>query len=57
MAPFYVLCMGFNCLKAAEPLQGDSLLFTIKLPGVPGTQLVYLGRMKGRVGLEATQWF
>ena len=23
-----LLWMGFNCLKAAEPLQGDSLLFT-----------------------------
>ena len=24
--------MGFNCLKATEPLQGGSLLFTIKFP-------------------------
>ena len=36
-APF--LWMGFNCLK---PLQGGSLLFTIKFPGVPGTQLINL---------------
>ena len=47
MAPIYVLCMGFNCLNATEPLQGDSLLFAIQFPGVPGIQLIYLGRMKG----------
>ena len=41
------LWMGFNCLKATEPLRGDSLLFTIQFPGVPGTQLIDLGRMKG----------
>ena len=33
------LWMGFNCLKTTEPLWGDSLLFTTKLPGVPGTQV------------------
>ena len=27
--------MGFNCLKATEPPQGDSLLFTTKFPGIP----------------------
>ena len=26
---FLFLWMGLNCLKATEPLQGDSLLFTI----------------------------
>ena len=31
MAPF--LWMGFNCLKATEPPQGDSFLFTIQFPG------------------------
>ena len=41
------LWMGFNCLKATEPLRGDSLLFTIQFPGVPGAQLIDLGRMKG----------
>ena len=41
------LWMGFNCLKATEPLRGDSLLFTIQFPGVSGTQLIELGRMKG----------
>ena len=35
MAPF--LWMGFNCLKATEPLGEHSLLFTSKFPVVPGT--------------------
>ena len=26
--------MGFNCLKATEPLRGGTLLFTFKLPSV-----------------------
>ena len=30
-----------------EPLRGDSLLFTAKFPGIPGTHLINLGRMKG----------
>ena len=29
------LWKGFNCLKAAEPLQGDNSLFTTKFPEVP----------------------
>ena len=41
------LWMGFNCLKSTEPLQGDSSLFTTWPPGLPGTHLVDLGRMKG----------
>ena len=36
--------MGFNYIKATEPLQGDSLLFTTQSPGLP---VVDLGRMKG----------
>ena len=44
-------------VKATEPLQGDTLLFTTKSPGVPGDHLIDFGRMKGRVDLEATQWF
>ena len=36
------LWMGFNCLKAKEPLSGDSLLFTSKSPEIPGTQLIHL---------------
>ena len=51
------LWVGFNCLKATEPLQGDSLLFTTKFPEIPGTHLIDLGRIKGWVDLGATQWF
>ena len=28
--------MGFNCLKAEEPLQGDSLLFIIQFSTLKG---------------------
>ena len=28
--------MGFNCLKTAEPLQGDSLLFIIQFSTLKG---------------------
>ena len=42
-----LLWMGFNCLMATQPLQGDSLLFTTRSTGLPGTHLVGLGRMKG----------
>ena len=41
------LRIGFNCLKATKPLKGDILLFTTQSPGVPGTHLIHLGRMKG----------
>ena len=53
MAPFY------GCLNAIEPLQGHSLLFTTKCPGVPDTHFINPGSMKGylRVYLKATQWF
>ena len=30
------LWMGFNCLKATEPLQGDSLLFIIQFSTLKG---------------------
>ena len=40
------LWMGFNWLKATEPLRGDILLFTIQFPGVPDTQIIDLRRMK-----------
>ena len=36
------LWMGFNCLKATEPLRGGSLLFTTKFPEIPGTHLIDL---------------
>ena len=51
------LCMGFNCFKATEPLRVDSLLFTIQFPAGPGTQLIDIERIKGRINLGATQWF
>ena len=38
--------MGFNCLKVAEPLLGDSLFFTTKSPEIPGTNLIDLRSMK-----------
>ena len=41
------LWLGFNCLKATEPLRGESFLFTTQSPGVPGTHLMDLGKMKG----------
>ena len=40
------LKMGFNYLKAKEKLREGSLLFTIPFPGVPGTQVIDLGKMK-----------
>ena len=45
MAPF--LWLGFNCLKAIQPLRGGSLLFTTQFPEIPGTHFIDLGRMKG----------
>ena len=42
-----LLWMGFNCLKATEPLRGGSLLFTTKFLEIPGTHLINLRRMKG----------
>ena len=49
--------MWHSCLKAAQPLQEDSLIFTTKSSEGPGTYLVDLGRMKGWVGIGAIQWF
>ena len=40
------LWVGFNRLKATEPLIGDSLVFTTQSRGVPGTHLFDLGSMK-----------
>ena len=44
-------------LKITEPLRGDSLLFIIKFPEVPGTHLIDLRVMKGWVNLGASQCF
>ena len=43
------LWMGFNCLKAMQLLQGDSILFTTRSQEGPQTHLIDLGlgRMKG----------
>ena len=43
-SPF--LWIGFNCLKATEPLQEDSVLFSLNFPGVPGTHIVDFKKMK-----------
>ena len=51
------LWMDFNCLKATEPLQGDSLkfkvlvFFTTQSPGVPGTHLINFDHMKVEITL------
>ena len=42
-----ILWMGFNCIKATEPLRGGSLLFTTKFPEIRRTHLITTGRMKG----------
>ena len=47
----------FKCLKATEPLRGDSLLFTTQSRGVPGNHLINFNWMKGWnvLDLEVTQ--
>ena len=50
----HFLWIPFGCLNAAEPLRRDSLLLTTKSPGVTGTHLIDLERMKGRLYLGAT---
>ena len=49
--------MRFNCLKAANPLRGDSLHFTTKSLGGLGTDLAKLGRMQGWVNLRSRSDF
>ena len=46
--------MGFNCLKATEPLWGGSLLFTAKFPEIPG--ITSEGR-KAELTLEPARGF
>ena len=48
---------GVQLSQGKEPLQGDSLLFTTKSPGILGTHFIDLWRMTGWVDLGATQWF
>ena len=45
MAALYWL--GFNCLKARQPLREDAYFFNSKSPGVPDTHLVDLTMIKG----------
>lgn len=40
-------CIEIKKLLTVVPLQSDSLLSTIKWPGVPGTNLKDLGMVKG----------
>ena len=54
MAPF---CGWGSTALRLEPLRGGSLLFTTKLPEIPGTHFIKLRRMKGWVDVGATQWF
>ena len=54
MASFYERGSTVSML---EPLRGGSLLFMTKFPDIPGTHFIDLRRMKGRVNLDATQWF
>ena len=51
------LWMGFNCLKAIDPLQGGSLLFSTQSLEVPGTHLINLRMMKGWIKLGADHGF
>ena len=44
----------FNCLRAAEPLQGHSLLLTTTFPEIHHTHSIDLGRIKDEVDLRAT---
>ena len=45
MAPFHG--WGSTISRLTEPLTGDSLLFSSQSPGIPGTHLIGLKRMKG----------
>lgn len=41
------LWIGFNCLQAAEPLQGNSLRLLTKSSRVSGTHLINHGYIRG----------
>ena len=51
------LWMEFNCVKATEPLQWNSLLFTTQSLDVPGNHLINFDLMKGwnDLDLETSQ--
>ena len=44
-APF--LRVGLTLLKVSEPLWGDTVLLATNSPGIPGTRLIDLRRMRG----------
>ena len=49
--------MRFCCLKAAEQLRGDSLLFITKFLGIFDTHLIDLGKWKAELLLEPASGF
>lgn len=49
--------VGFNYLKARQPLRVDSFLFTTKSPEITGTHLINFWRIKDWFDLENTYWF
>ena len=49
--------MWFNCLKDAEPIQGDRSLFSFESPGVPGTHFINLERIKAESTWEPLTGF
>ena len=54
MTPFY----GWSStVPMLDPLQGDSSLFTTKIPEIPPTHFIELRRIKDLVYLRAPQWF
>ena len=53
---FLVLLFLSYCLKTSEQQWGGSLFLTTKSPGVPGTHLIDLRRIKGWINLAATLW-
>ena len=46
--------MGFNCLKARATVRRQ-FTFTTKIPEIPGTHFIDLGRMKDCIDLGATR--
>ena len=54
ISPFY---RWGSTASRLEPLRGGSLFLNTKFPEIPGTDLIDLLRMKGRVNLGATHWF
>ena len=48
---------GVQLLQGYRATTRRQFFFTTKTPEISGTHLIDLGRMKGSVGLGATQWF